>query len=119
MPAAAPQNVAVVNQTSTSLFITWDAVSSNRRNGKILGYKVHYTFRLNDGRTTNEVSVAMAGLNLTSLGKHQKYAISVLAFNDCGDGPSSDVLHVKTDEDSKFCYIIFVMIPALIGLSIV
>ena len=96
--------MAAINQTSTSLFITWNAVSSNQRNGKILGYKVKYTFLLNDGRKTNEVSVAMAGLNLTSLGKNQKYAISVLAFNDCGDGPSSDVLHAKTDEDSKFCY---------------
>ena len=109
MPAASPQKVEVVNQTSTSIFITWDAVSSNRRNGKILGYKVQYTFLLSDGRTTNEVSVAMADLNLTNLGKNQKYAIKVLAFNDCGDGPASDFLHVKTDKDSKFCHITFNM----------
>lgn len=108
MPAASPQNVAAVNRTSTSIFITWDAVSSNQRNGKILGYKVQYTFLLNDGRTTNEVSVAMADLNLTSLGKNQKHAIAVLAFNECGDGPASDVLYAKTDEDSKFCYITFI-----------
>ena len=105
VPAASPQNVVAVSQTSTSLFVTWNAVSSNQRNGKILGYKVQHTFRSSDGRRTNEVSVAMAGLNLTSLGKNQKYAISVLAFNDCGDGPSSDILYVKTDEDSKFRYL--------------
>jgi len=106
---ASPQNVTAVNQTSTSLFITWNAVSSSERNGKILGYKVQYTFLLNDGRATNEISVVMADFNLTSLGKNQKHAITVLAFNECGDGPSSDVLHVKTDEDSKFCYTTFIM----------
>ena len=106
---ASPQNVTAVNQTSTSLFITWNAVSSSERNGKILGYKVQYTFLLNDGRATNEISVVMADFNLTSLGKNQKHAITVLAFNECGDGPSSDVLYVKTDEDSKFCYTTFIM----------
>ena len=109
MPAASPQNVTAVNQTFTSIFITWDAVSSNQRNGKILGYKVQYTFLFNDGRTTNEVSVAMAETNLTSLGKNQKHAITVLAYNECGNGPLGDVLYVKTDEDSKFSYKAFIM----------
>jgi len=103
VPTAFPQNVTAVNQTSTSIFITWDAVSSNQRNGKILGYKVRFTFLFNDGRKTNEVRVAMAETNLTGLRKNQKHAITVLAYNECGDGPLSDVLYVKTDEDSKFC----------------
>ena len=101
--------MTAVNQTSTSIFIKWDAVPSNQRNGKILGYKVLYTFQVSDGRKTNEVSVAMAHLNLTSLGKNQKYGITVLAFNECGDGPSSEILVVKTDEDSKFCNKSFIM----------
>jgi len=104
VPVASPQNVRAVNQTSTSIFFTWDAVSTNQRNGKILGYTVQNTFLFNDGRTTNEVRVAMGEINLTSLGKNQKHAITVLAYNECGDGPLSDVLYVKTDEDSKFSY---------------
>ena len=41
-------------------------------------------------------------INLTGLKIHRRYNITVLAFNQCGDGPSSAMLSAKTDEDSKF-----------------
>ena len=105
VPVVPPQNVTAVSTTSTSIFITWDVVPSNQRNGNILGYKVNYTLKgkLHD-RKSKEASVTMAYVNLTGLRKNRKFSITVFAFNECGDGPRSDILDVKTDEDSK-CFL--------------
>ena len=54
---------------SQGIFITSDAVPSNQVKGRILGYKMHYTFRVSNARTTNDVSIAMAYLNLKRLKK--------------------------------------------------
>ena len=92
----------MVSKTSTSIFITWDAVSSNHLHGNILGHKVNWILRgkRGDGET-KEFSVAMA--NLTGLRRGRKFNLTVFAFNEYGDGPGSDILAVKTDEESK-CY---------------
>ena len=100
MPAIPPRNVTAVSKTSTSIFITWDAVPSNQRSGNILGYKINWILQSKRrDETTKEFSVAMA--NLTGLKKGRKYNVTVFAFNYCGDGPSSDILIVKMDEESK------------------
>lgn len=101
MPSVAPENVTALSTTSTSIFLTWHDVPSNQRSGNILGYKVNFTLqsKLNDRRYTGEVSVAVAYINLTGLRKSKKFSITVSAFNECGDGPRSVNLSVKTDED--------------------
>ena len=106
MPSVAPENVTALSTTSTSIFLAWHAVPSNQRSGNILGYKVKFTLqsKLDDRRYTEEVSVAVAYVNLTGLRKNRKFSITVSAFNECGDGPRSLNLSVKTDEDSK-CFI--------------
>ena len=103
MPTAPPQNVTVVNKTSTSIFITWDAVPPNQRSGEILGYKVSYTFRKKTPRTRT-VGAQTIYTNLTVLQKFRRYNITVMAYNQHGDGPPSKALRVRTDEDSKFWY---------------
>lgn len=106
MPSVAPQNVTAVSKTSTSIFLRWHAVPSNQRSGNILGYKVNLTLqsKIDDRQFTEEVSVAMVYVNLTGLRKSRNFNITVSAFNECGDGPRSVNLFVKTDEDSK-CFI--------------
>ena len=108
MPSAAPQNVKALSTTSTSIFLIWDAVSSSPRSGNVLGYKVNLTLqsasKFDDRRSTEEVSVVMVYVNLTGLRKSRKFSITVSVFNECGDGPRSGNLIVKTDEDSK-CFI--------------
>lgn len=100
VPAVPPQNVTAVSKTSTSIFITWDAVSSNQSPSNILGYKVNWIFQgKRGGGETKGFSVAMA--NLTGLRRGGKFNLRVFAFNECGDGPGSDILIVKTDEESK------------------
>ena len=98
-----PQNVKEVNKTITSLFITWDVVPTNQNLELIPEYKVIYS--LKSGKKDihgSEVTASTVYINLTGLKIHRKYNITVLAFNQCGDGPSSAMLSAKTDEDSKF-----------------
>ena len=100
MPLFPPQNGTAVSKTSTSIFITWNAVSSDQLHGNILGYKVNWILNGKHGvGETKEFSVAQA--NLTGLRRGRKFNLTVFAFSECGDGPSSDILIVKTDEESK------------------
>ena len=98
-----PQNVKEVNKTITSLFITWDVVPTNQNLELIPEFKVIYSLRLDKKEINRRVVRApLPYINLTGLKIHRRYNITVLAFNQCGDGPSSAMLSAKTDEDSKF-----------------
>ncbi|XP_066020414.1 receptor-type tyrosine-protein phosphatase delta-like isoform X2 [Pocillopora verrucosa] len=100
VPTIPPQNVKEVNKTITSLFITWDVVPTNQNLELIPEYKVIYS--LKSGKKDihgSEVTASTVYINLTGLKIHRKYNITVLAFNQCGDGPSSAMLSAKTDED--------------------
>ena len=102
-PSVAPRNVTALSTTSTSIFLTWDAVPSNQGSGNILGYNVNWTLQSkhDDRRSTAEVSVSMVFVNLTGIRKSRNFSITVFAFSECGDGPRSEILTVRTDEDSK------------------
>ena len=102
VPKIPPQNVTVINKTTKSIFITWDAVPANQRHGKMLGYKVNYSLRTKHGIEAKVVSVHTIHVNLTGLRVNRKHNITVFAYNQCGDGPLSAILVEKTDEDSKF-----------------
>jgi len=43
-------------------------------------------------------------VNLTGLGKYSRYKIFVLASSAEGDGPASEAVIMRTDQDSKFVY---------------
>lgn len=103
VPSSPPRNVILVNKTSKSIFIKWEAILTTRRNGEISGYKVNYTLQPRKNRnSSNVICVVMAYVNLTRLRTSKRYDITVLAFNQHGDGPPSEILAVQTDEESKF-----------------
>ena len=92
-----------MNKTITSLFITWDVVPTNQTLELIPEFKVIYSLRFDKKEINGSVVRApLPYINLTGLKIHRMYNITVLAFNQCGDGPSSAMLSAKTDEDSKF-----------------
>ena len=98
-----PLNVRQLNQTTQSIFITWDAVEDNEKNGKILSYKITYTpFKGKNSPRTINVTAPIVHANLTQLGSYRRYNITVLASNVHGDGPSSDSVIVRTDTSSKY-----------------
>lgn len=98
-----PLNVRQLNQTTQSIFITWDAVEDNEKNGKILSYKITYTpFNGKNSPRTINVTAPIVQANLTQLVSYRRYNITVLASNEHGDGPGSDSVIVRTDTSSKY-----------------
>ena len=98
-----PLNVRQLNQTTQSIFITWDAVEDNEKNGKILSYKIAYTrFNGKNSPRTINVTAPIVQANLTQLVSYRRYNITVLASNEHGDGPGSDSVIMRTDTSSKY-----------------
>ena len=100
-PDGAPQNVKGQNTSSTSISVSWETVRADLQNGIITGYNITY-----QSQTENDNGVVEAGpndlqANLTGLKEFVKYNISVVAFTAKGDGPPSNIIVVRTDEDSK------------------
>lgn len=89
-----------INKTSRSIFIAWDAVLTN--SSKQQNYKVAY-IRLKriTGAAIKTIQVSTVYANLTGLLHNTRYNITVLVYNEHGDGPSSEVVVLKTDQGSK------------------
>ena len=96
-----------VNKSSTEITVTWQNVVGPERNGIILGFRVHYKAI---GQFAKDITEKVEVVNggdavekvLGSLEKLMNYSITVLAFTLKGDGPRSDVITVRTDQDGKF-----------------
>ena len=106
-PNSSPQGVQASAKNSTSVSVSWAAVGNEQRNGIIKGYKVIYQ-ALPDGRNvTRFVNISdedqgkEQDITLGDLVKFTNYSIRVLAFTVVGDGPSSEVKIVQTQQDSK------------------
>ena len=89
------------NSSSTSIVVMWDEVPANQQNGIITGYTITYT-----SQTENDNGNVSAGANdrqteLTGLKEFVNYTITVFASTVKGDGPASDAIVVRTDQDSK------------------
>ena len=100
-PAVAPPNVRGHNTSSTSILVLWDKVPVVKQNGIITGYTITY-----QSQTENHNGIVPAGANerqmeLTGLKEYVDYNITVFASTVKGAGPSSPVLVVNTDQDSK------------------
>ena len=100
-PDGFPQNVRGQNSSSTSILVTWDEVPADRQNGIITGYTIIYK-----SQTENDNDAVQAGANdrqkeLTGLKEFVNYNIIVFASTVKGDGPTSDAIVVRTDQDSK------------------
>ena len=100
-PDGAPQNVSGQNSSSTSILVMWDEVPAVQQNGIITGYTITYT-----SQTENDNGNVSAGPNdrqkeLTGLKEFVNYTITVFASTVKGDGPTSDAIVVRTDQDSK------------------
>jgi len=67
-----------------------------------IGYKVTYT-RVSGGGPKDIIvnGITSTNITLTKLSKWTNYSITVLVYNDKGDGPSSAAVAMRTKEDSK------------------
>ena len=91
------------NTSSTSILIRWDDVPAFYQNGIIAGYTITYR-----SQTENHNGFAIAGPDdlqkeLTSLKEYVNYDITIRASTSKGDGPDSNPIVIRTDQDSKYC----------------
>ena len=91
VPSGAPQNLAIINSTSTSVTISWDSVECIHRNGLITHYNISYgpvgdtnlvtTDTVNSDGPDDGGSYTATGLERT-----HNYLFKVAAVNDVGMG---------------------------------
>ena len=84
--------------SSSSLFVDWDDLPEDNRNGVLLGYKVRWRMvgvsgiALIDaaqGYSVKEVDKYSTELVLTGLQSYSSYTVTVSAYTADGEGPQS------------------------------
>ena len=98
-PSGPPQRVQGVFISSTSIMVKWDVVREDQQHGDITSYTVRYK-KLPNGNY-KETKVTSRSVELKELDKFTVYKIEVLATNRVGDGPPSEPIEERTDEDSE------------------
>ena len=79
----------------------WDEVPAAQQNGIITGYTITYQ---SQREYENRIVAAHPDVRqtyLTNLKEYVNYIITVFASTVKGDGPASDPILVRTDQDSK------------------
>ncbi|XP_070563070.1 LOW QUALITY PROTEIN: receptor-type tyrosine-protein phosphatase delta-like [Ptychodera flava] len=117
VPDAPPQNVRGEFLDSTSIQIHWAPPPASQQNGVITGYEIYYNMILDetydegsdasdalsretiDAVHTIEVSSSARSSTLQDLEKWTQYRIWMVASTIVGDGPASEPIIVRTDED--------------------
>lgn len=79
--------------------VNWDVVREDQQNGEIISYTVRYK-KLTDG-TYMEKKVTSRSDELKRLDKYTVYKIEVLASTRIGNGPPSEPIKERTNQDSK------------------
>ena len=100
-PDGAPQNVRGLNSSSTSILVTWDEVPADQQNGIITGYTITYQSQTENDNGIVQVNGSVHQMELTNLKEYVNYNITVFASTVKGNGPASDPIVVRTDQDSK------------------
>ena len=100
-PDGAPQNVRGQNSSSTSILVMWDEVPTDRQNGIITGYTIIYQSQTENDNGNVQANGSVRQRELTNLKEYVNYNITVFVSTAIGDGPSSDPIVVRTDQDSK------------------
>ena len=89
------------DSSSTSILVTWNEVLPDDRNGIITSYNITFKSQTENDNGNVQVNRAVRQTELTNLKEYVNYNITVLASTVKGDGPASDPIVVRTDQDSK------------------
>lgn len=105
-PSMAPLDVTASNRSSTAIYVGWSPIPRRFVHGILMGYHVHYinTDPEGFGDVSRGVHITETGRTsalIRGLLKFTNYRIQVSGFTVKGDGPRSDVVVVKTEEDGK------------------
>ena len=89
------------NSSSTSILVTWDEVPADQQNGIITGYTITYYSQTENDNGTFQVNGSVHQTELTNLKEFVNYNITVFSSTAKGDGPASNPIVARTDQDSK------------------
>ena len=78
----------------------WE-VPADQQNGIITGYNITYKSQTENDNGNVQVNGSVRQTDLKNLKEHVNYNITVFASTVEGDGPASDPILVRTDQDSK------------------
>ena len=90
--------------SSKSILVTWNEVPPADQNGIITSYNVTYQSLTENHSNSTTVNYTVRQVTLSDLKEFVNYSITVFASTKIGDGPASDPVYVKTDEDGKYFY---------------
>ena len=90
-------------ENSTALFVSWDAVPRQSRNGIIIVYEVMFDPQETFGGIIFDDSVNTTAMSATILflQEYVVYNVSVRAYTSAGAGPFSAEIPVRTLEDGE------------------
>jgi len=98
-PGVAPESVTGQNSSSTSILVMWDEVPTDQQNGIITGYTITYKSQTENDNGGVQVNASVRQTELTDLKEYVNYNITVFASTVKGEGPASDPIVVRTDQD--------------------
>ena len=107
VPTGAPQNLTIINSTSTSVTISWDSVECIHRNGLITHYQLVYEpvdiFGNNPSTMISSGEPDDGGsYTATRLDPSSSHLFKVAAVNKLGFGPFATVT-VPIKESTSLC----------------
>ncbi|XP_048019499.1 receptor-type tyrosine-protein phosphatase S isoform X7 [Megalobrama amblycephala] len=103
-PTSPPREVRCSAAGSTSLSVSWAPAPEEQQNAAPLGYEVHYQVSGDDtggfdSPQTLRLEPDVGQTLLKGLRRWSSYRVTVAALTEQGDGPQSQAVECRTDED--------------------
>lgn len=99
-PSAPPANILATSTTFDTIFITWDEVPMQERNGIVRKYRVYVTNSDQILEQPSTVDAHVTSLIVSNLVHNTHYCAQVMAYT-VADGPLSACVDVITLEKGK------------------
>ena len=101
-PSSPPQNFMVTSFNPASLMVSWQPPPPIHHNGLITGYVIQYS--RNDGSSDSMTMTVSSGTRqdtISGLVAYVDYSVTMAAMNANGTGLFSNLVEVRSGEDSK------------------
>jgi netrin-G3 ligand len=101
-PGAPPQKFHGEPEDSTSIRVTWAPPPEDKQHGDIMYYKIFFVDNTLSDTESSQVTISDPNARdfiMDQLRKWTDYRIWILAGTSVGDGPITDSIIVRTDED--------------------
>ena len=102
-PTSSPENIVISSVEGRSMIVSWDEVPCSEQNGPIIGYLLYYTNTIFSD-TINITGGENRAYTLTELIPYTNYTVTVSAYNDAGNGPTSDNRIQQTEQTGQLVY---------------